>query len=102
MARRHITPKPIQESAFSPSRPSGDRIRRQVGHPRHPPDPAGFARMEAASIAAAPPAGTADGAAPGDKGLKTDALGFVSNLVIGVASTAPGYSLAASLGLVVA
>src|SRR3954467_10199206 len=33
--------------------------------------------------------------------LKKDALGFVSSLVIGVASTAPGYSLAASLGLVV-
>ena len=39
------------------------------------------------------------GSAPGDKGLKTGALGFVSNVVIGVASTAPGYSLAASLGL---
>ena len=36
------------------------------------------------------------------KGLKAGALGFVSNVVIGVASTAPGYSLAASLGLVVA
>ena len=39
-------------------------------------------------------------AAPGDKGLKTGALGFVSSVVIGVASTAPGYSLAASLGAV--
>ena len=38
----------------------------------------------------------------GDKGLKAGALGFVSSVVIGVASTAPGYSLAASLGLVVA
>jgi amino acid transporter len=37
-----------------------------------------------------------------DKGLKKDALGFISGVVIGVASTAPGYSLAASLGLVVA
>src|SRR3954462_533940 len=36
------------------------------------------------------------------QGLKADALGFVSSVVIGVASTAPGYSLAASLGLVVA
>ena len=35
-------------------------------------------------------------------GLKAGALGFISSLVIGVASTAPGYSLAASLGLVVA
>ena len=38
--------------------------------------------------------------APGTKGLKTGALGFVSNVVIGVASTAPAYSLAVSLGLV--
>jgi amino acid transporter len=40
--------------------------------------------------------------AVGDKGLKKDALGFLSSVVIGVASTAPGYSLAASLGFVVA
>ena len=37
-----------------------------------------------------------------DKGLKKDALGFISSVVIGVASTAPGYSLAAVLTLVVA
>ena len=36
----------------------------------------------------------------GDKGLKSGALGFLSNVVIGVASTAPGYSLAAVLGFV--
>ncbi len=40
--------------------------------------------------------------ATGDKGLKADALGFMSNLVIGVASTAPAYSLAATLGFIVA
>ncbi|HXE44752.1 MAG TPA: APC family permease, partial [Conexibacter sp.] len=34
--------------------------------------------------------------------LKEGALGFVSNLVIGVASTAPAYSLAATLGFIVA
>jgi amino acid transporter len=33
-----------------------------------------------------------------DKGLKKNAISFVSNIVIGVASTAPGYSLAATLG----
>lgn len=33
-----------------------------------------------------------------DKGLKVGALGLMSSLVIGVASTAPGYSLAATLG----
>jgi hypothetical protein len=37
-----------------------------------------------------------------EKGLKSGALGMLSGIVIGVASTAPGYSLAASLGLVVA
>lgn len=35
-----------------------------------------------------------------DKGLKAGAIGLMSTIVIGVASTAPGYSLAASLGLV--
>ncbi|MFN8160213.1 MAG: APC family permease [Solirubrobacterales bacterium] len=39
-------------------------------------------------------------ASEGDKGLKAGALGFLSNVVIGVASTAPGYSLAAVLGFV--
>jgi len=42
------------------------------------------------------------GSGAGEKGLKSNAIGFVSGVVIGVASTAPGYSLAASLGLVVA
>ena len=52
--------------------------------------------MEASQIT--PP----QGPQVGDKGLKKDALGFVSSLVIGVASTAPGYSLAATLGFIVA
>ena len=37
-----------------------------------------------------------------DKGLKKNAIGYLSNVVIGVASTAPAYSLAATLGFVVA
>src|SRR6201993_722841 len=37
-----------------------------------------------------------------DKGLKSGALGLVSSVVIGVASTAPAYSLAATLGFIVA
>jgi amino acid transporter len=37
-----------------------------------------------------------------DKGLKKGAIGFASNVVIGVASTAPAYSLAATLGFIVA
>jgi amino acid transporter len=43
-----------------------------------------------------------EGSAPGEKGLKANAIGYLSNLVIGVASTAPGYSLAATLGFIVA
>ena len=38
----------------------------------------------------------------GDKGLKGGALGLMSSVVVGMASTAPAYSLAASLGFVVA
>ena len=45
------------------------------------------------------PAATPSG---GDKGLKKNAIGFVSSVVIGVASTAPGYSLAATLGFIAA
>src|SRR3954470_20457174 len=37
-----------------------------------------------------------------EKGLKRDALSYASNVVIAVASVAPGYSLAATLGFVVA
>jgi amino acid transporter len=40
------------------------------------------------------------GEPPGGKGLKVGALGMISSLVIGVASTAPAYSLAATLGFV--
>jgi len=39
---------------------------------------------------------------PGTKGLKTGALGLVSSVVIGMASVAPAYSLAATLFFVVA
>src|ERR1700759_273883 len=51
---------------------------------------------------------TAEGAPPGvaetqtEKGLKTGALGLVGATVMGVASTAPAYSLAATLGFIVA
>src|SRR5215831_17089900 len=51
--------------------------------------------MESASAAADPA-----GAGPGEKGLKTGAIGYLSNLVISVASVAPAYSLAATLGFV--
>jgi amino acid transporter len=52
--------------------------------------------MESASVAAHA------AASGGDKGLKRNAIGYLSNLVIAVASTAPGYSLAATLGFIVA
>jgi len=52
--------------------------------------------MESASVALPGPSGVED------KGLKKNAISFLSNVVIGVASTAPGYSLAATLGLVTA
>ena len=42
------------------------------------------------------------GAGPGEKGLKGNAIGFASSVVIGVASVAPGYSMAATLGFLVA
>ena len=36
-----------------------------------------------------------------EKGLKSGAIGLVASVVIGVASTAPAYSLAATLGFIV-
>ena len=59
--------------------------------------------MESAAVPAPVPGPRApEGAAPGEKGLKKNAIGFVSSVVIGVASTAPGYSLAATLGFIAA
>jgi amino acid transporter len=42
-----------------------------------------------------------EGAERGAKGLKKDAIGFLDGLTVGVASTAPAYSLAAVLAIVV-
>jgi amino acid transporter len=53
------------------------------------------AEVESASIAQPVPSGE-------PAKLKEGALGYLSNLVIGVASTAPAYSLAATLGFIVA
>ena len=58
--------------------------------------------MESAAIPVADPGAVVDQTAPGAKGLKTNAIGYASNLVIAVASTAPAYSLAATLGFIVA
>jgi amino acid transporter len=54
--------------------------------------------LESASVAAGRPTHAKEG----DKGLKTGALGYLSNLVISTASVAPAYSLAATLGFIVA
>src|SRR5438309_6600474 len=57
--------------------------------------------MESAAVTAGrqPPDDTS---LPGHKGLKRNAIGSISNLVIAIASTAPAYSLAATLGFIVA
>ena len=57
--------------------------------------------MESAAVTAGRPSAD-DQTLPGHKGLKRNALGYISNLVIAVASTAPAYSLAATLGFIVA
>lgn len=59
-------------------------------------------------MTAVPTGATAEGVPPPsaivetDKGLKKSAIGLLSSIVIGTASVAPAYSLAATLGLVVA
>ena len=55
--------------------------------------------MESKSIAGPPHTHVA--AKSGDKGLKENAIGFVDALIIGIASTAPAYSLAAVIGIIV-
>ncbi|GAA2154834.1 APC family permease [Kitasatospora kazusensis] len=49
-----------------------------------------------------PAAPSVTGSGAGEKGLKGGALGLFSSVAIGLASTAPAYSLAATLGLIVA
>ena len=58
--------------------------------------------MESVTVPAAEPAAGFDPTAPGAKGLKPNAIGYISNLVIATASVAPAYSLAATLGFIVA
>src|ERR1700681_3263294 len=57
---------------------------------------------ESAAPSGSPAAGSAASSEVVDKGLKKGAIGYISNVVIGVASTAPAYSLAATLGFVAA
>src|SRR5580704_8331627 len=56
----------------------------------------------AASQGAASQGAASQGAASQDKGLRAGALGLLSSVVIAVSSTAPAYSMAATLGLIVA
>src|SRR5438105_15078636 len=56
-----------------------------------------------ATESAAAPGVTASGSIPViDKGLKKNAIGYISNIVISTASVAPAYSIAATLGFIVA
>src|SRR6266576_675973 len=57
---------------------------------------------ESVAVPGAPGAGVPSQLPVIDKGLKKNAIGYLSNVVIGVASTAPAYSLAATLGFIVA
>jgi len=52
---------------------------------------------ESVALAGAPANGQVE-----SKGLKKNAIGYLSNIVIGVASTAPAYSIAATLGFIIA
>ncbi len=61
-----------------------------------------MATESVAAFGAPPPSGGPASGQVEDKGLKKGAIGYLSNLVIGVASTAPAYSLAATLGFIVA
>jgi amino acid transporter len=66
-----------------------------------PPDgPSGPDHAAGATVVSAP--GEVFGSGSGEKGLKGNALGLFSSVAIGLASTAPAYSLAATLGLIVA
>ena len=56
----------------------------------------------ATTIAPAATQATESVESPPPRGLRAGAIGFASNVAIGVASTAPAYSLAATLGLLVA
>src|SRR6516225_1556699 len=56
----------------------------------------------APSASAAAQGAATHGAATQDKGLRAGALGLLSSVVIAVSSTAPAYSMAATLGLIVA
>src|SRR5580658_9709862 len=57
-------------------------------------------RTEGTTVESASLAEPAGGIHVEDKGLKKNAISFLSNIVIGVASTAPAYSMAATLGFI--
>ena len=53
--------------------------------------------VPAVAVAGAPATGHVE-----SKGLKKDAIGYISNIVISTASVAPAYSIAATLGFIIA
>ncbi len=57
--------------------------------------------MEASSLTTGPGVAAPEGGSTRPE-LKRNAISYLSNVVIGVASTAPGYSLAATIGFIVA
>jgi amino acid transporter len=57
--------------------------------------------IEAGAVPTAPPPQAA-GVKVIDKGLKKNAIGYLSNLIISTASVAPAYSIAATLGFIIA
>ncbi len=58
--------------------------------------------MTAAAPSKGPAGGSGQDGTTVDKGLKAGSLGLLGSVVVGMASTAPAYSLAASLGFIVA
>ena len=67
---------------------------------RRPSQPGHDNEQREAAVESASLAEPVHGIVVEDKGLKKNAISFVSNVVIGVASTAPAYSLAATLGYI--
>src|ERR1700710_630097 len=74
-----------------------------LGHsPLATPSTEAYGRLVESAAVPTPRVPATDMGGVEDKGLKKNAIGFASSVVIGVASTAPGYSLTATLGFVAA
>ncbi|WP_063773281.1 APC family permease [Streptacidiphilus jiangxiensis] len=82
-----------------PEQPSGPGRPWGAEHYDGPGGLIGPGAHSGATIVVAP--GEVSGSGSGEKGLRGNALGLFSSVAIGLASTAPAYSLAATLGLIV-